>query len=40
VLQDALDEYKRVVLDVYENKKRIENGAVSELDAVNLNDVM
>lgn len=36
VLSEAAGEYKQAVLDRYEAKKRIENGAISSLDAVNL----
>ena len=32
ILVDALDEFKRSVMDKYEDKKREENGPVSELD--------
>lgn len=39
VLVDALDEYKRAVMDKYENKKRKENGPISELDELSLEDV-
>jgi hypothetical protein len=39
VLQDALDEYKRIVMDKHEDKKRIENGGISDLDEKSLEDV-
>ncbi|HUW45784.1 MAG TPA: hypothetical protein VMW50_08310 [Dehalococcoidia bacterium] len=39
ILADALDEYNNAVMNPYENKKRLENGPISELDAVNLEDV-
>lgn len=39
VLQDALDEYKRVVMDRHENKKRRENGSISTLDEIQLEEV-
>ena len=32
ILSDALDEYKRQILDKYEDKKKQENGCISELD--------
>jgi hypothetical protein len=32
ILSDALDEYKRQVLNKYEDKKKKENGSVSILD--------
>jgi len=39
VLECAKLELYRMVAAKYEDKKRLENGAVSELDAVNLGDV-
>lgn len=39
ILQDALDEYKRIVMDRHEDKKRRENGAISELDAIQPHEV-
>jgi len=40
VLECAKLELYRMVVSEYENKKRLENGAISELDSVQLNDVM
>jgi hypothetical protein len=31
-LQDAFDEYNNAVMNPYENKKKLANGPVSELD--------
>lgn len=39
ILQDALDEYKRQVMDKYEDKKKQENSAISSLDGITLEDV-
>jgi len=40
VLECAKLELYRMVVSEYEDKKRLENGAISELDSVQLNDVM
>lgn len=39
ILQDALDEYIRMVMNRHEDKKRLENGAISELDAIQPHEV-
>ena len=39
ILQDAFDEYKRMVMHRHENKKHRENGAISGLDARTLEEV-
>jgi hypothetical protein len=39
VLQDVNDEFYRTVVAAYEDKKRKENGGVSDLDKVTLEDV-
>lgn len=40
VLECAKLELYRMVASRYEDKKRMENGAISELDSINLNEVM
>lgn len=39
ILADALDEFNNAVMNPYENKKRRENGPISTLDEVDLEDV-
>jgi hypothetical protein len=39
VLMEAAAEYYRQVLAKYEDQKRLENGGVSNLDAINMEDV-
>jgi hypothetical protein len=38
ILRDALDEYIEVVMKRHEARKRVENGAVSKLDAIQLHE--
>lgn len=40
VLECSKLELYRMVAAKYENKKRLENGSVSKLDAINVNEVM